>query len=347
LCAVRAVVGIAYHGPTPFEGRVALEKSPKWAFPAELQPDPDALEFDLDAALASMVTVHAEIPEDAFTAPMLGTERTGSGIAIRADGLVLTIGYLITEAQTIWISTLDGRVVPGHPLAYDFASGFGLVQPLGPLPLPTLPRGTAQSIEAGDTVVVLGRGGRPHALAAEVFDKREFAGYWEYLLDEALFTTPLHPEWSGAALVDTQGRLAGIGSLYVQETLGERAIKGNMFVPIDLFTAIEGDLVTRGRSQQPPRPWLGVYALEREGRVFVQGLVRHGPAFEAGVELDDVIVEAAGVRFDGLAQFLRIVWALGSAGVRVPIVVSRGGASLPLVVTSADREDFLRKPSLQ
>ena len=324
-----------------------MEESPKWAFPPELQPDPDRVGFDLDAALASMVTVHAEIPEDAFTASILGTERTGTGVAIRGDGLILTIGYLVTEAETIWISTLDGRVVPGHRLGSDFASGFGVVQPLGPLALPVLPRGSAEPIETGDEVVVLGRGGRAHALAAEVFDKREFAGYWEYLLDEALFTTPLHPEWSGAALVDAQGRLAGIGSLYVQETIDDRAIKGNMFVPIDLFTAIEDDLVRHGRPRHPPRPWLGVYAAESDGRVLVQGLVRRGPAFTAGVELGDAIVEVAGVRVEGLAEFLRLVWALGAAGVSVPLTVSRGGVPVSLAVASADREDFLRKPSLQ
>jgi S1-C subfamily serine protease len=324
-----------------------LEDSPQWAFPTELQPDPEGVGFDLDAALESIVTVRAEIPEDAFTASILGTERVGSGVAIRGDGLILTIGYLITEAESIWITTLDGRVVPGHPLAYDFASGFGVVQPLGTLELTPLPRGTAQAFEVGDTAVVLGRGGRAHALRAEVFDKREFAGYWEYVLDEALFTTPLHPEWSGAAIVDAGGRLAGIGSLFVQETIDDRVIKGNMFVPIDLLAGIEDDLVHRGRSRHPPRPWLGMYAAESDGRVLVQGLVKRGPAAEAGVRLGDAVVEVAGGRVAGLADFLRRMWALGPAGVTVPLTVSRSGNALPLVVASADREDFLRKPSLQ
>jgi len=324
-----------------------LEDSPNWSFPTEIQPDPEVVGFDLDAALESIVTIRAEVPEDAFTASILGTERVGSGVAIRRDGLILTIGYLITEAETIWITTLDGRVVPGHPLAYDFASGFGVVQPLGRLELPPLPRGSAQAIETGDPVVVLGRGGRAHALMAEVFDKREFAGYWEYVLDEALFTTPLHPEWSGAALVDASGRLAGIGSLFVQETVGERAIKGNMFVPIDLFNAIEDDLVHRGRTALPPRPWLGMYTAEDDGRLLVRGLVKRGPAFEAGVRLGDAVIEVAGAPVGVLADFLRRVWALGPAGVSVPLTVSRGGASVALTVVSGDRDDYLRKPPLQ
>lgn len=324
-----------------------MEDSQQWAFPTELRPDPEAVGFDLDAALGSIVTVHAEIPEEAFTASILGTQRVGSGVAIRGDGLILTIGYLITEAETIWLTTLDGRVVPGHPLAYDFASGFGVVQPLGPLELAPLPRGSARGIEVGDPVVVLGRGGRPHALAAEVFAKREFAGYWEYLLDEAVFTTPLHPEWSGAALVDAGGRLAGVGSLFVQEAGGDRVIKGNMFVPIDLFTEIEGDLVHGGRAPHPPRPWLGMYAAESDGRLLVQGLVKRGPAFEAGMRLGDVVIDVAGSRVTGLAQFLRSVWALGPAGAAVPLTVSRDGTPVALVVASGDREDYLRKPSLQ
>jgi len=324
-----------------------LESSPKWAFPGEMQPDPEGLGFDLAAALRSIVTVQAQIPDEAFTASILGTERVGNGVAVRADGLILTIGYLVAEAETIWITASDGRVVPGHPLAYDFASGLALVQPLGALALPPMPRGSASALLPGDPVVVLGRGGREHALRAEVFAKREFAGYWEYLLDEALFTTPLHPEWSGAALLDAGGRLAGVGSLFVQETVGEEVVKGNMFVPVDLYTAIEDDLLSRGRSPLPPRPWLGMYAADSEGRVVVQGLVKRGPAFEAGVRLGDVVVEVAGERFGGLADFLRRVWALGAAGVDVPLTVSRGGAGIALVVTSGNRDDFLRKPSLQ
>jgi len=192
-----------------------------WAFPAELQPSPGQARFDLEATLNSVVMLRAEVPQDAFTASILGTERIGNGVVIRADGLVLTIGYLITEAQTIWLTTNGGSAVAGHSLAYDQATGFGLVQPLGRLGLPALERGSAKSCGVGDEVTVIGYGGRSHALQAKVIAKREFAGYWEYVLDEALFTAPAHPQWGGAALVGADGRLVGIGSLLVQEALGD------------------------------------------------------------------------------------------------------------------------------
>ena len=324
-----------------------MPEATPWAFPPSLQPKPGELAFDLDAALSAVVTVHAEIPDDAFTASILGTERIGNGVAIRADGLILTIGYLITEAETIWLTASDGRVVPGHPLAYDFRTGFGLVQPLGSLALRPLPRGPAGELAAGDSVYVLGRGGRPHALEGELLARREFAGYWEYLLDDALFVTPLHPEWSGAALLDERGRLVGIGSLYVQEQVGDEVVNGNMFVPIDLLGPIEDDLVRFGRSPQPARPWLGLYAAENDGRLIVRGLVQGGPSDVAGVKLGDAIIDVAGSRVTALADFLRHVWSLGPAGTAVPLTLARGGNGVPIVVQSGDRADYLRKPSLQ
>src|SRR5262245_19339981 len=226
-----------------------------WAFPPEMQPDGAEARFDLEGTLDSLVLLRAEVPEDAFTAGILGTERIGNGVVIREDGLVLTIGYLITEATTIWLNTNAGKAVAAHPLAYDQPTGFGLVQPLGNLGAPALERGTAASCKVGDPVVVAGHGGRRHALKAKLIAKREFAGYWEYVLDEALFTTPAHPHWSGAALIGGEGRLLGIGSLMVQEELGGRNVQGNMMVPIDLLEPILEDLLQLRRAQRAPRPW--------------------------------------------------------------------------------------------
>ena len=176
-----------------------------WAFPSELRPRPEEWRFDLEQALGAMVLLRAEVPEDAFTAQILGTERLGNGVVIRADGLVLTIGYLITEASSVWISTTQGAVFPGHPLAYDQQTGFGLVLPLGRLRVEPLARGSAAAARVGDDVVVAGHGGRAHALKAQIFEKREFAGYWEYVLDEALFAAPAHPQWGGSALIGSEG----------------------------------------------------------------------------------------------------------------------------------------------
>jgi S1-C subfamily serine protease len=292
------------------------------------------------------VLLRAEIPEDAFTGGILGTERIGYGVVIREDGLVLTIGYLITEAENIWLTTNAGVVVAGHALAYDQATGFGLVQPLGNLRAPLLQRGSAAALTAGDEVFVLGHGGRSHALKAKVIAKREFAGYWEYLIEDALFTVPAHPQWGGAALLDTGGRLVGIGSLLVQEAVGEESEQGNMFVPIDLIEPILEDLLAHGRAARAPRPWLGMYTQQAEGRLTVGGLAPGGPAERAGVQAGDLVLGVAGERTVSLAGFLRKVWRLGGPGVEVPLMLARQGDVLRLTLRSADRSDFLKKPRL-
>ncbi len=215
---------------------------------------------------------------------------------IREDGLVLTIGYLITEAATVWLTRHDGSVVEGHPLAYDFATGFGLVLPLCRLDVPIVERGSVATVAEDDDVYVVGHGGRAHALKATVFAKREFAGFWEYLLETALFTTPPHPEWSGAALLDDEGRLIGIGSLLLQEKVGDETVDGNMFVPVDLIEPILDDLVRTGRSAGPPRPWLGMYTADRDGRLVVNGLASGGPAERAGVHAGDLVVAVGAER---------------------------------------------------
>jgi S1-C subfamily serine protease len=324
-----------------------MASSEHWAFPPSLQPDADDVAFDLAPALDAVVALRAEVPEDAFTASILGTERTGNGVVIDRDGLVLTIGYLITEAQSVWLTTNRGTVVEGYPLAYDFASGFGLVMPLRRVDAPPLTRGSIATVEAGDDVYVIGNGGRPHALAARVLAKREFAGYWEYVLDEALFTVPAHPEWSGAALVDDAGRLVAVGSLLVQETVGEETVQGNMFVPIDLLEPILDDLVQRGRRRGASRPWLGMYTAQADDRLIVHGIAQRGPAQRAGVRAGDRVTEVAGERVDRLPELFRRIWALGPAGTAVPLTLERDGRRVEVSVRSADREDFLRKPPLQ
>ncbi len=317
-----------------------------WAFPAELRPTQDDLRFDLARTLGAMVLVRAEIPEDAFTAPILGTERAGNGVVIRDDGLVLTIGYLITEATTIWLTTNDGAAVAGHPLAYDQPTGFGLIQPLGPLKAPALERGPASSCRVGDDVVIAGHGGREHALKSTVFAKREFAGYWEYVLDEAIFTAPAHPLWGGAALIGSDGRLLGIGSLLVEERVGDETVQGNMMVPVELLDPILDDLVTRGRSSRPPRPWLGAYITEVDGHPVLAGFASGGPAERAGMQVGDRVLEVAGGAVTGLADLFRRVWRVGPAGVEVPLTISRRGVRTTLQLRSADRADFLKKPYL-
>ena len=323
-----------------------MENSNDWGFPSDLRPRSEDVGFDLDAALDAMVLVRAEIPGDAFTAPILGTERTGNGVVIQKDGLVLTIGYIITEASMIWLTTNRGTVVAGDPVAYDQPTGFGLIQPLGALGVPALERGSAASCRVGDNVVVAGHGGRAHALKASIFAKREFAGYWEYVLDEALFSVPAHPQWGGAGLIGNNGRLLGIGSLLVEEKVDRETVQGNMMVPVDLLEPILDDLLRLGRADRPPRPWLGMYTTEIDRHLVIAGLADRAPAAQARLQVGDIVMEVAGERVSGLADLFRRIWQAGVAGAEVLLTIRRKGEVLRVAVRSADRNDFLRKQPL-
>ena len=323
-----------------------MAEQKEWAFPAEMRPRPEDWRFELDGALDAVVQLRAEIPDDAFTASILGTERAGNGVVIAENGLVLTIGYLITEASVIWLTTNKGTVVGGTVLAYDQGSGFGLVQPLGRLGVKPLERGSINSIRVGENVVVAGHGGRAHALKATVFAKREFAGYWEYVLDEALFTAPAHPQWGGAALIGADGRLAALGSLLVQEKIDAGTIQGNMLVPIDLLEPILEPMLKTGRTNRPARPWLGMYTTEAGERLVIAGLASGGPAERAGARVGDAVLEIAGAKPRSLADLWRKVWAVGPSGAVVQLKVARSGKITEVRIASADRGDFLKKPHL-
>ena len=317
-----------------------------WAFPEAVQPQPDQTQFDLERAFGAVVLVRSEIPDDAYSAATLGTERGGYGAVIREDGLVLTIGYLINEATQIWLTTNRGASVAGYPLAYDQATGFGLIQPLGKLAVPHLQRGLASDVKVGDSAFVIGHGGRAHSLKTRVIAKHEFAGYWEYVLDEALFTAPAHPQWGGSALLDAHGNLIGIGSLLVQQEVNGEPLHVNMFVPIDLLNPILDAMLKTGRSPHPPRPWLGMSTQDPGGKLVVARLSPGGPASGAGVQPGDRVLGVGGSSVNGLVEFFRAVWRLGAAGVEVPLTLSRAGDVLHITVKSADRNDFLRKPRL-
>lgn len=318
-----------------------------WQVTPAFQPSPKDYAFDLDAALAAVVTLKSTVPTDAFTAGILGTERSGYGVLIERSGLILTVGYLITEAETIWIGLGDGRSVPGHALGYDQATGFGLVQALARLDAPALGIGRSQALDIGARVIVAGSGGRQRATAAIVVGKQEFAGYWEYLLDEAIFTAPAHPFWGGAALIGPAGDLCGIASLRLDQSREEGGGEQlNMVVPIDLLPPILDELRTIGRASAPPRPWLGLYAVEVEGQVVAAGLADGAPAERAGIASGDILVAVAGKRVSTLAEFYRSLWALGAAGVTVPLTVYHEGEISEIAVESADRNRFLKAPRL-
>ncbi len=318
-----------------------------WEISPDNQPNDQEFSFDLDETFSSVFAVRSEVPPDAFTAQVLGTERFGNGVLINSEGIVLTIGYLIAEAETVWLLSNEGIAIPGHVLAYDHNSGFGLVQALKAVSAPPISIGNSNNTEMGDPVIMVGHGGRQHALSAWIAAKREFAGYWEYLIDEAIFTMPPHPNWGGAALLNRNGELLGIGSLFIQE-VDKYAPEstGNMVVPIELLKPILDDLLNYGRSQAPQNPWLGAYTAETDGQLVVAGLAEDGPAECADVQTGDIILAVAGESVTSLASMLRKTWALGSAGVQVPLTLMRSGEITDVSVVSSDRMLHMKSPKM-
>jgi S1-C subfamily serine protease len=302
------------------------------------------MKFENLALNRSIVKLRAVVPEDAFTAGILGTERVGNGIVINADGLILTVGYLITEATDVWLTVNAGQEVAGHALAYDQVTGFGLVLPLEKLDVVPLTLGSSAAIRAGDRAHVVSYHEFAKLHEVQILARREFAGAWEYLLEDAIFTAPAHPHWSGAALIDARGELVGLGSLLVRETVGDEETNANMFVPTDLLKPILPDLVECGHARRRSRPWLGVYAVEVSGRVYVTGVAEGSPAQLADVREGDVIAQVGTQDVSTLGGFYRSVWSLGTAGIAVPLTTIRGGTSLHVHLRSVDRNDLLKKP---
>ncbi|HXH42697.1 MAG TPA: S1C family serine protease [Bradyrhizobium sp.] len=317
----------------------------EWRVPPANQPRASDYGFDLDRALGSVVGLHAIIPPDAFSAETLGTERAGNGVVID-DGLVLTIGYLITEAESVWLHRADGRVVEGHALGFDSETGFGLVQALGQLDVAPLPLGSSAATRIGDGVVVGGAGGRTRSVASQIVAKQEFAGYWEYLLDEAIFTYPAHPNWGGTALLNERGELIGIGSLQLDRERDGKAEHVNMIVPIDELKPVLDDLRKFGRVNKPARPWLGLFSTEIDNRVVVIGISAGGPAARAELKTGDVILAVNGDKVTSQTAFYKKMWALGAAGVDVPLTVHHEGVTFDVTVTSTDRFKLLKAPKL-
>src|SRR5882724_384969 len=317
----------------------------EWKVPPAYQPRPGDYSFDLDRVLSSVVGLHSIIPADAFSADTLGTERAGNGVVID-DGLVLTIGYLITEAETVWLHLGDGRVMEGHALGFDAVTGFGLVQALGRMDINPLPLGSSAKAQIGDRMVVGGAGGRTRSVASHIAAKQEFAGHWEYLLDEAIFTYPAHPNWGGAGLISARGELIGIGSLQLEREREGKAEHVNMIVPIDLLKPVLDDLLKFGSVNRPARPWLGMYSTEIDNRVVVIGISGNGPAARAELKTGDVILAVAGDKVTSQTAFYKKMWELGAAGVDVPLTVHHEGVTFDVTVTSTDRFKLLKAPKL-
>jgi serine protease Do len=295
-------------------------------------------ELTVDAL--SVVKIKSQAVREARSATTLGAEREGTGVVIDSNGLVLTIGYLLTEAEKVELSTADGKVFPATVVGSDAGTGIGLVKALTPLPVKPVDFGASADVAERELVLIVGFDG---VAPAYVVSKRQFVGYWEYLLDEAIYTAPATVNWQGAALLSRDGKLIGIGSLVVGDAMGTRAnIPGNMFVPIDVLKPVLGDMIANGRLTGKPRPWLGVNTQEVQGNLIVTRVSPEGPAEDAGLQKGDVIVGIAGKTFQGQAAFYTKLWATGNAGVDVALDVLKGNQVQKYTVKSRDRDSYFR-----
>ncbi len=309
----------------------------------ELQPIAQLFDFDLTRALDCVVELHSKIPKDAQSANTLGDERFGNAVVIGDEGLVLTIGYLVTEAEEVILTTNHGDRVLAHVLGVDQGTGFGLLHALEPLGLPAMAIGDSRKIKSETAVIAAGGGGRAHALSASVISRQPFAGYWEYFLEEALLVEPAHPHWSGAALIGPAGDLIGLGSLRMeQRDQGGDISMLNMFVPAELLPPILDDL-THGRPARPPRPWLGVLAAEISSQVVIAGASPGGPASRAELRKGDIVHKIAGRPVTELGDFYQRLWAMGPPGVVVPLTIEREGDIFDVEIRTADRLAMQRK----
>ncbi|NQU55591.1 MAG: serine protease [Rhodospirillales bacterium] len=308
-------------------------------------PAPESTSTPFDSSFSAVVAVYADIPADARSADILGAQRQGSGVLIDNDGLVLTIGYLILDADGIVVVGPEGAQIPADPVAYDHATGFGLIRARGPVGAKALKLGSSKNLNEGAPVLAVSFSGPSPIVAAQVVSRRSFAGYWEYLLENAIFTMPPHHEFGGAALINRQGELVGIGSLMVNDAIvQERPVIGNMFVPIDSLKPILADLIQYGRRKSPVPPWMGVYTDEARGRVYVTRVTEGGPAEQAGLKKGDIIIGVGGKRIGTMTEFFRKVRVQGNAGSQIRLDIlpadSKELTINKISVKSLDRNDW-------
>jgi serine protease Do len=295
-------------------------------------------------ALPAVVGLRTTVPKDRRSAQTLGTEREGHGVLIGDDGLIVTIGYLVMEADTVTITDIDGNEWAAYIVGYDYESGFALVRTERPIRLKPVTFGDSDALELRSEAYVAGLGGEKATLKVKVAGRREFAGYWEYLLDNAIFTVPAYPLWGGSALIGQDGSLLGIGSLLVQEALGPGApaFPGNMYVPINRLKPIFEELVSKGRLATPPRPWLGLITLEHMGQLVIGGISDGGPADRAGLQRGDILHALNGDVLDDLPDLYRKLWASGPAGTAVTLRMERDNDAFEVTVRTGDRSRYYK-----
>lgn len=302
------------------------------------------IEQDADSLLSAIVHIRMRALESARSSNNLGREREGTGVVIDARGHIVTIGYVVVEADSIEVTTHTRRSLPARLVGYDHATGFGLLRAEGLEGVTPLPLGSADALAMHEPVMILPHGGRGSASLAYVVSKRKFTASWEYLLDSAVFVSPPTMNWAGAALVNREGRLVGIGSLLVRAVAPDQPVAGNMFVPVDVLKPILPDLIAKGRRAQPARPWLGLGTEEVHGHLFVTNVSPEGPADKAGIRPGDIVVGVGTEPVRTHEQLYSNLWSVGPAGTDIPLKVLQGVALRDVKVRSIDRsQHFLEK----
>ena len=292
---------------------------------------------------ASIVRIEARALEGATSAASLGPRRSGSGVII-GERLVLTIGYLLLEVESVEVTTATGRQVPGSVAGYDHATGLGLVRTALPMDARPIELGDSDRITERQKVLTVGQG-EAEATELMVVSRKPFAGSWEYLLERPIFTFPPVNNWSGAALLSEDGRLVGIGSLVVNDAAGDRqGVPGNLFVPVNLLKPILADLLANGRRSAPVQPWLGLTTEVVRGNLMVVRVSRSGPADQAGIDPGDIILAVDGDRVVDQADFYRRLWKQGPAGTEVTLRLLKGGEVKNVPLRSIDRMEVLARP---
>jgi len=329
LCAISLVLGLAIV-PTALATEEAQDRG-----------------VDAEKLFGAIVKIHTRSVPDARSIATLGREREGSGTVIGGDGLILTIGYLVIEAEQVDVVDARGRTLPATVVGYDHASGLALVRSIVPLDATPLPLGDSTQLEERDPVLIVNHGGRSDATLAYVVSRRPFTGNWEYLLDKAIFTSPPTLNWSGAALLGKDGSVLGVGSLILRDaTETDPHLPGNMFVPVDLLKPIMSDMIRLGHRAGPARPWLGVSADEVQGRLLVARVSPDGPADRAGVRTGDIILAIGSDAVHSQAEFYRKLWSRGEAGSDIPLRILQGSDVREVTVRSMDRLEYFRpKPT--
>jgi S1-C subfamily serine protease len=296
-----------------------------------------------EGVLQAVVKIRSTIPKEAYTANVLGTEREGHGILIDSKGLIVTTGYLIVESDSIEVTGPDGNKIDASFVGYDHITGLGVLRAEKPLNIEPMKLGRSSKVVEGDPVVVAGYGGAEAVIGARVITRKEFTGYWEYILEDAIYTYPPYTNFGGAALIGSDGRLLGIGSLLTQLPIkGFGSLPCNVFIPVDLLPPILDDLIAFGRPKKPARPWLGINAEEAHNRVFITRITAGGPAEKAGLQPADLILKVNGKAVEGLADLYRKVWALGNPGVDATFSLLRGTEIRDITVQTGDRYKYLR-----